>query len=235
MQDNKLSKRLLWIADRVRENILLYDVGTDHAKLPAYLLDNKRITSSVASDIHKGPLDKAQTFINVCGYKDYIKLVLADGLTGIEIKPPCDIAICGMGGETIVNILSAEEDIRDKNVRLLLQPMTDFAYLRGYLSENGFAIVDEDIVFSDDREYQCIVAEFTGEKYTLTDTEKELGKLCIEKRGEVFLQYVERKIKMLDACIAGKGKAAIDTSFEESLRNEYKKILEGNYETFGTV
>lgn len=217
----------MWIAERVRENVILYDVGTDHAKLPVYLLDNKRITYSVASDIHKGPLDKAQIFVNMCGYKDRIKLVLADGLSGIDVKSPCDIAICGMGGETIVNILSVAEGVRDENVRLLLQPMTDFALLRTYLSENGFAIVDEDIVFSDDREYQCVVAEFTGEKYLLTDSEKELGKLCIEKRGGVFLQYVQRKINTLNICIAGKRKASIDTSFEEALLCEYQRILEG--------
>ena len=226
MQDNKLSARLLWIADRVRKNIKLYDVGTDHAKLPAYLLEKNIITSSVASDIHQGPLDKAQIFVNMCGYKDCIRLVKADGLIGIDILPPCDISICGMGGETIVNILSAAEKVRDKNVRLLLQPMTDFARLRTFLSENGFAIVDEDIVFSDDREYQCIVAEYTGNAYELSAVEKELGKLCISKRGKIFLQYVERKIKTLEVCINGKKKASIDVSFEVALYEEYRRILE---------
>lgn len=226
MQDNKLSARLLWIANRVRENIKLYDVGTDHAKLPAYLLDNNRITSSVASDIHQGPLDKAQVFVNMCGYKDRISLVKADGLMGIDIVPPCDISICGMGGETIVNILSAAEKVRDGNVRLLLQPMTDFSKLRTFLSEQGFEIIDENIVFSDDREYQCIVAVYSGNAYELSAVEKELGKLCIAKRGDVFLQYVERKINSLETCINGKKKASLDVSFEELLCEEYRRIQE---------
>lgn len=226
MQDNKLSQRLLWIAGRVRENIRLYDVGTDHAKLPVYLLERGMIASSVASDIHRGPLVTAKEFVASCGYSDKIELVLADGLCGIDIIPPCDIAICGMGGETIVNILSAADGIRDNNVRLLLQPMTDFTLLRTYLSQNGFAIIDEDIVFSDNREYQCIVAEYTGETYVLSAAENELGAKCIAKRSDTFLRYVERKINTLDVCIAGKQKACIDTSADEALRSAYKTILE---------
>ena len=227
MQDNKLSPRLLWIAERVRNNILLYDVGTDHAKLPAYLLDNNRIFAAVASDIHKGPLEKAKVFVDACGYSKKIELRLADGLCGIEVKNPCDIAICGMGGETIVNILKAAEGVKFAGVRLLLQPMTDFTFLRTYLSENGFSITDEDIVFSDDREYQCIVAEFTGKNTSLSAVELEVGALCIKRRTPVFLGYVERKIKTLGVCIAGKQRAGIDTAAEENLICEYQKILEG--------
>ncbi len=227
MQDNKLSPRLMWIAEHVRDNTLLYDIGTDHAKLPAYLLDNNRIRAAVASDIHKGPLEKAKVFVDACGYTAKISLVLADGLSGIELTPPCDVAICGMGGETIVNILTAADSVKNKNIRLLLQPMTDFALLRSYLAESGFAITDEDIVFSDDREYQCIAAEFTGEKRTFSKAELELGAMCIAKRTPVFLQYVERKIKTLNVCITGRRKAGIDTSEEEKLLGEYQKILEG--------
>lgn len=227
MQDNKLSPRLLWIAERVRKGILLYDVGTDHAKLPAYLLDNGIITAAVASDIHKGPLEKAKVFVNACDYSEKIELRLADGLCGIELKFPCDIAICGMGGETIVNILKVADAVKNSAVRLLLQPMTDFAALRAYLSENGFAITDEDIVFSDDREYQCIVAEFTGKKTALSAAELEVGAMCIERRTPVFLGYIERKIKTLGVCIAGKRRAGIDTTVEDNLLCEYQKILEG--------
>lgn len=227
MQDNKLSPRLMWIAEHVRDNILLYDVGTDHAKLPVYLLDKKTITGSVASDIHKGPLDKAKIFVEACGYSDEIKLVLADGLSGITLDAPCDIAICGMGGETMVNILSAADGVKDGNVRLLLQPMTDFSLLRSYLSKNGFAIIDEDIVFSDDREYQCIAAEYSGNAYTLSNAELEIGAMCITKRTPAFLKYVERRIKTLNVCITGRRKSGIDTSAEEELFGEYQKILEG--------
>ncbi|MBQ6614172.1 MAG: SAM-dependent methyltransferase [Clostridia bacterium] len=227
MQDNKLSNRLLWIADRVRKDTFLYDVGTDHAKLPVYLLDNGQITGAVASDIHKGPLEKAKIFVGVSGYNDKIELALADGLSGIEVKAPCDIAICGMGGETIIGIISAAEGVKNSGVRLLLQPMTDFTALRSFFCENGFAIIDEDVVYSDNREYQCIVAQYTGEKYTLTDVEKELGKMCIEKRSAAFLQYVGRRKQSLGVCIEGKKRAELDTSSEDALLYEYNRILEG--------
>lgn len=111
---------------------------------------------------------------------------MCDGLQGIVSFAPTDIAICGMGGETICAILQEANRLKDPNVRLLLQPMTDFALLRRFLSSRGFGILDEEIVESEHRLYQCLAVSFTGCPYTLTEAEAEVGPLNIKRRDQYF-------------------------------------------------
>ncbi|MFI3231162.1 MAG: tRNA (adenine(22)-N(1))-methyltransferase TrmK, partial [bacterium] len=53
----ELSSRLKQIADRVREDSIVADIGTDHAYIPIYLHQNNLIKKSYACDISKGPLE----------------------------------------------------------------------------------------------------------------------------------------------------------------------------------
>lgn len=223
----KLSPRLAWFYDRVRRNVQFVDIGTDHAKLPVALVKNGRVKNALAADIGEGPIARARTYIHAAGCGSKIETVVTDGLTGLSITAPCDIAICGMGGETILGILDAAPNVRDAGIRLLLQPMTDFALLRRYLAGNGFVPEEEDIVASEGRMYQCMVVSYSGIPYTLTETEAELGRACIEKRSETFLQYVQRRYAIVEKCLVGKQKADLDTSEEETLLTGYEKILKG--------
>ena len=225
MQEIKLTTRLAWFCDRVRRNVQFVDVGTDHAKLPVALVKNGRVKQAIAADIGEGPIARARMYIHAAGCGGKIETAITDGLAGLPIHAPCDIAICGMGGETILGILDAAPIVRQTDVRLLLQPMTAFALLRRYLADNGFAPEEEDIVASEGRMYQCMVVSYSGTPYTLTETEAELGKLCIAKRSETFLQYVQRRYTIVEKCLLGKQKANADTSAEEALLAGYEKIL----------
>ena len=202
------------------------DVGTDHAKLPVWLVKNGKVKKAVAADIGEGPIARAQMYIRASGCTNKIETVITDGLRGISVLPPCDIAICGMGGETIRGILDSAPEIRDRQVRLLLQPMTDFALLRRYLAENGLVPEEEDIVASEGRLYQCMVVSFSGVPYVLSEAEAELGKTAIQKHSEPFLQYVKRRYTIVEKCLQGKQKADLDTAVEVSLLASYAEILE---------
>lgn len=227
MNDNTLKPRLLWFAERVRNNVIFADIGTDHAKLPVFLVKNGKISHAIASDLGDGPIERARTYIAISGLSDRIKAYIGDGVTHLDILPPADIAICGMGGETIISIIDSAPFLKNSDIRLLLQPMTDFSLLRKYLSANGFETVDEDIVESDERMYQCMVLSYSGNAYQLGDAEAELGKICIEKRSATFLKYVQRRYDVLKKCILGKLKAGLDVSTESSLLAEYDRILKG--------
>lgn len=56
----ELSPRLQGVAEMIPEGARLADVGTDHAYLPAWLLQNGRIPSAIASDVREGPLSRAR-------------------------------------------------------------------------------------------------------------------------------------------------------------------------------
>lgn len=227
MTDISIRPRLLWFAERVRKNVFFADIGTDHAKLPVYLVKNNIIKKAVASDIGEGPISRARTFISINGLSDKISTYVGDGIAHLEIESPADIAICGMGGETIIEILECAPFIKASGIRLLLQPMTDFAAVRNYLAKSGFEPVDEDIILSDGKMYQCIVAEYTGKEYSISAIEAEFGKVCIGKRSKTFLNYVTHRRDVMYKRIESKSKAGHNTSEEVFLINEYNEILKG--------
>lgn len=56
----KLSKRLQAIADLIKkykQGEILADIGTDHAYLPCYLVENDIINKAYACDIASGPIN----------------------------------------------------------------------------------------------------------------------------------------------------------------------------------
>ncbi len=230
-QIDLLSPRLRFAADRVRAGAVFADVGTDHAKLPIALVEAGRVSFAIASDIGEQPAAIASARIAEKGFSDKIRVTVCDGLAPLARFAPTDIAVCGMGGETIVGILAAADFIRAARVRLILQPMTDFSMLREYLAAQGFAVTDEEIVLSEGRMYQCLCVAYTGKPYTLTPLEAELGRLNIERRTPLFLRYVRRRKSIVEKQIAGKRRAGADAAAELLLLDGYNRILEGEDET----
>lgn len=215
----------MWFADRVRRGVVFADIGTDHAKLPVYLIKSGKATRAIASDIGEGPIARARTYIAMNGLSNKIDTYIGDGIAHLDITAPADIAICGMGGETIVNIIAGAPFVKNPDIRIMMQPMTDFTMLRKYLAENGFYPIAEDIIESDGRMYQCMIYGYNGEKYAISDVEAELGAKCIEARSETFVKYVKRRYNIVKKCLDGKNKAGIDPSEEKALLANYEVIL----------
>ena len=189
--------RLLAAADLVRQGAVLADIGTDHALLPVFLCRVGKIRHAIASDVGKGPLAAARRQVEEAGLSDRIRLHLADGLDGLDGEKITDIAICGMGGELIVDILSRAPFVRDAHIRLILQPMTHARDLRCYLAREGFAIVEERLATAAGKAYFVLAAEYTGTPCTLTPLAAALGadNLSRRARDEVFLQILDKEIK----------------------------------------
>lgn len=162
----RIDARLASAAYFVREGSVFCDVGTDHAYLPIYLLQEGRIPYAIAADIGEGPLATAREHLAEVGLTDKVRTVLTDGLAGLEAEGIRDIAVCGMGGELICRILAAAPFVRDPAIRLILQPMTHAADLRRYLAENGFRIEAERRSLAAGRVYTCLCASYDGVKRT---------------------------------------------------------------------
>ena len=93
----------------VSGNGIVCDVGTDHAYLPAYLIENNICDYAIASDINEGPLKFAQQTIIKYHIEDKIRLLKSDGLKNIPSENVSDVVIAGMGGETIAEIISGTQ------------------------------------------------------------------------------------------------------------------------------
>jgi len=79
-----LTPRLLKTAELITPCKKLADIGTDHAYIPVYALQNNLAETVVASDINEGPLNNAAKTVKQYGFEDRVVLRLSDGLENIE-------------------------------------------------------------------------------------------------------------------------------------------------------
>lgn len=218
----KLDKRLMSCAEYVRENSKVADVGTDHAYLPIYLIKTGKIQYAIASDIRKGPLLNAEKNLKKYHLLDKVELRLSDGLEKIEKEEVDDIIIAGMGGEVIVDILSKADWIKDKNKRLILQPMSMEEKVRKFLYMEKFKIIKEKVVVSENKIYNIMCAEFFGKEYKISGLYPYIGTLENNLSEETKI-YINKKINSLKNQSKGLLKAK-NLSFYEKINSIIEKL-----------
>ena len=195
MREIELDARLLAAASLVRPGACFADIGTDHARLPLFLLSREHITEAYASDVAKGPLSRAEEAIREAGEGARCHAVLCDGAAALSGLGITDYAVCGMGGELIARIIGDAPQLKDPSVRLILQPMTRAAHLRRFLAEQGFAILDERYEIAAGRAYVCILASYTGRFEQIFGIDAEIGR--VRPHTPAFLAYLRTHVKML--------------------------------------
>src|SRR5690606_19253288 len=79
-----LSKRLQCIADQIPTGSRLADIGSDHALLPTYLAEQKRISFAVAGEVNTGPMKAAQRQVAAAGMGSIVNVRLGNGLEVIQ-------------------------------------------------------------------------------------------------------------------------------------------------------
>ncbi len=226
MKSHALGDRLLAAAEFVRRGAVFADVGTDHAYLPIFLLESGIIERAICSDINRGPLLNAETDARERGLSGKIEFILADGATEALKLGATDIAICGMGGELIADIIERAPHLKKEGIRLILQPMSKQSTLRRYLAKNGFAVVCEDYSLDSGKYYLCLAAEYNGVRREISDFEAEFGDVGPRASfSEAKLGYFETKIKALRRAADGKRRGG-EPSPEEKLLSELIKIMD---------
>lgn len=229
-----LDIRLRTAADMVPTGARLADIGSDHAYLPIALCLENKIEYALASDINEGPVNAARVNIQKNNLSARVSAIRADGLDKTKDFAPDCITVLGMGGELIVSILDKAEWIKDERINLVLQPMTHPEILAKYLSENGFAIVDDRIVRDgsrDDRIYRVLSARYDGENRELTEAEAHVGRKNLDRCDEATQAYCERLMRIFETRARGKQGSGGDAKAELDLIEEIKKEImkhEGN-------
>lgn len=223
-----LDARLAAAASFVRRGGAFADIGSDHAYLPIHLLTEGRIDRAVVSDIGEGPLAAARAHLEEAGLLDRVRLIRTDGLRGLAEEGLTDIAICGMGGELIVKILSEASFVRRAGIRLILQPMTHTADLRRFLYENGFLVEEERFALSAGRVYTCLSVGYNGKSRSLSAAEAEFG-LCPlpvdpEQRA-LCRRYLARRLAALEKQVKGRSAAGLPAGEEQELFTACQNIL----------
>ena len=134
------------------------DIGTDHAYAPLYLVSEGICEKAIASDVKIGPVEIARANIAKYNLSDKIEVRMGSGLSVLSPGETDDIIIAGMGGELIIEIIKADEDVA-RSSRLILQPMNSQYELRHFLIENNFEIEFEYISVEGFKVYNLIVAK----------------------------------------------------------------------------
>ena len=141
---NRLSSRLATVAKYVLHGRPMADVGTDHAQLPLSLLRDGVVPSAVAMDIAEGPFDIAKQASK--GVGDCISVRRSDGLDGLGENEVATICICGMGGNTMAEILRRGQSVWMTAERLVLQPQGMAGAVRQAVTDAGWDCVGGEIV-----------------------------------------------------------------------------------------
>lgn len=154
-----VSKRLERIAYYIPTGSRLADIGSDHAFLPLYLSERNMIKSAIAGEVHRGPFQAAQRNVAAAKFTAEIHVRLGDGLDVIQHGEVDVISIAGMGGSLIASILERGKHKLKGITRLVLQPNVGEEVLRRWLYENGWTLIDEEIIEEDGKIYEIICAE----------------------------------------------------------------------------
>ena len=195
----ELSKRLKAVAELVTPGMRLADVGTDHGYIPIYLTEAGVIPSAIAMDINKGPLERAKEHIREHGLEGKIQTRLSDGLKNLQINEADCMIAAGMGGGLVIRILSEERDTAGSLKELILQPQSEIDSVRKYLTEEGYRIVAEDMVYEDGKYYPMMKAvpcmAGAGE-IPYSEEELEFGRVLLQQAHPVLGQFLEREMEI---------------------------------------
>ena len=224
MSKIKLTPRLQSVADMVKPCRLVADIGTDHAYIPMYLVENGVAEKAIASDIVDGPVKIAKENIAEQGLSSLIAVTKAYGLKAVA---DADVAvIAGMGGKLICDILKEDMAIAKKFESMVLQPMTCQDDLRKFLHKNGFAIVEEDLAKEDDKIYNILLVE-KGEQFFEDEFYYYTGKLVFDNQDELLTEYLHKKAEVIKKRILGMKKSQnAEVSAEcEKLEALYDRLM----------
>ena len=201
----ELSPRLKTVASFIEGVTLLCDVGSDHAYLPVYAIQQGLITSAIAGEVVKGPFESAQQTVQDYVLTDKISVRLGDGLDVVTSKDEvAAISICGMGGELIARILEqgrVNGTLTGKE-KLVLQPNVAEHLLRQWLVNHQYEILEEVVVEDHHRLYEIIVAEKRKQSVPLTATQIKFGPKLIENPTELVIRKWERQLRKIEEILA---------------------------------
>lgn len=181
----KLTKRLNEIVSLIDEGTNVIDIGCDHALLDIYLTLNKK-NKCIAADINKNALESAIKNINKYNLEKEIKTLISDGLKNIDIPSNNTIVICGMGTNTILNIIK-NSDIK-KIDNLIIQSNNDLYRLRKEVTKLGFYINKERNIEDKNKYYTIIKFKKGYKKYSFF--EYQYG---INLENKIYIKYLINK------------------------------------------
>ncbi len=224
----KLTERLQLLADQIKQDETMADIGTDHGFLPIYLWESEISPKVIMADISPGSLQKARANCFELYPDEKFDLRLGNGIQILENGEVDAVVIAGMGGKLMTEILGEDMEKTKSFKKLILQPRNGQAKLRSWLIENGFSIIKESLVR--ENKYICeiiTVVPYNDEDAVSYSLENEIDDpMCYEvppwivDSGELAAPFIQNKINIEEYALKGILKAdVVDEEREKTTRN----------------
>lgn len=194
-----LDPRLSMIARLVGRCEVCADIGCDHGRLGAFLLQHNQCARVVLTDISAPSLSKARGLVENLGLEERVEFAVGSG--ALALNGPVDCAvIAGMGGATISQIVREGRE-RLGNARLVLQPNVAAPQLRRALCERDYEIYDERVAQDGRRNYVIICARPGQAVYDF----KQLivGPVLLDRRPEELTPYAQFRLRVAKKALSG--------------------------------
>ncbi|RIL85926.1 tRNA methyltransferase, partial [Staphylococcus cohnii] len=122
----------------------LADIGSDHAYLPIYAIENNLVKNAIAGEVIKGPFEASKKNVVEHDLVNHVDVRLGDGLSIIQSNDQINsITICGMGGPLIAKILEEGKEKLTAHPRLILQSNIQSSAIRNLLESMPYTIIAE--------------------------------------------------------------------------------------------
>ncbi|WP_434343228.1 class I SAM-dependent methyltransferase [Mycoplasma sp. 06067-C1-B144P-99-0482-3] len=189
-----LSFRLKQVAKLINNTSTIADIGTDHAYLPIYLVQNNKTKLAYACDLNQKPLKIAQDNIKKFGLEGQIFAILSNGLEFVKNEQISNIdyaTICGLGSQTILEILKNDHH---KISSYIICSNTPIKNLRLWAYKNNYLIKNELFLFEDNHYYWLIEINKTQKSDHLNELDIEFGQKQFFYKNSLYISYLESEI-----------------------------------------
>ena len=187
MNAQQLSYRLERVASHVPKDAVVADIGSDHAYLPCFLVLNGVVEKAVAGEVVSGPFESAKKQVRQEQLESAITVRLASGLDAVHPEDGVTaVTIAGMGGPLIASILEQGKERLAGVERLILQPNVHAKAIRQWAQDNGWAILEEEILEENDKIYEILVLGNAQKPMVLSEAQLLMGPKLMQQQSPVF-------------------------------------------------
>ena len=193
-----ISLRLNTIVNLIDKCNAIVDVGTDHGYVPIEALRRGICEKAIASDINKGPVNKARLNVSLEGMGPKVQCRLGSGLKTVKRNEVQGAVIAGMGGNLIRDIICDSYEIFKSLDFAILQPTQNPEVLREFLFKKEISILEEKICLDEGIYYEIIKVSPKvkgNSKDVLDPIHFEVSPYILEGGDPLVLEYINSKIE----------------------------------------
>jgi len=203
----KLSARLSMTAALIPPGFAVADIGTDHAYLPVFLVQQGIAPHAIAADIDTGPLQNAAKSIERAGLQEKIQLRQSNGFGRFAAKDASVWVLAGMGGTLMARLLDVTPWLQMPGTTIVAQPMCRAHELRAWLIAHGFLIEQEAACRDAGRVYIALRALYDGQLRNYPPGYTYYGEL-IHSGDPIVRTFLARELNLLRVRVEAPGESA---------------------------